>query len=318
MKTWIKDKRLDIDLVEELSEFSWERERVFDDKFVACSPFRYDNSPSFFVNLENLPDKEIAGTWLDSGALEGSEWRSGTFLKLLAFLREETEEETYDYLVEKYDFKPYTSKLEIKPSFKMKKEFKPLSLPVGLIDIDYLPSRGIPFEVCVDVGIVFVDEDKSVAFPWRNPIGEVQAIKYRRTEDKIFYYEKGGRRLNELLFNIDWVVRNRCKTIAITEAEIDALSWLAIGRGAVAVGGSSFSPSQLSQLIRTGAENLIISTDNDKVGKGLANRIIKMAGKYFNIFQVVFPEGVKDMNEFIVKYPNQRPKIVKINSKIKL
>ena len=95
IKVWIKNIRLDIDLEEELSQFSWNRERYLEDKFVACSPFRYDNSPSFFVNLVNLPDKEIAGTWLDSGALQGSDYKSGNFITLLAYLREETEEETF-------------------------------------------------------------------------------------------------------------------------------------------------------------------------------------------------------------------------------
>ena len=316
MKVWVKNLRLDIDLQEELSEFSWQRERWHEDKFVACSPFRYDNSPSFFVNLENLPDKEIAGTWLDSGALQGSEYKSGNFLTLLAYLREETEEETFDYLKEKYDFKPYESKLKLKLDFKVKQDFKPLPEPVGGIDTKYLPSRGIPASVCEVATVRYVEKEKAVAFTWRNTTGEIQAIKYRRTENKIFYYAKGGRRLNELLFNIDYVTKNRCQTVAITEAEIDALSWQALGRGAVAVGGSSFSKAQASQLIRTGVKNVIISTDNDEVGKSLAKKIYNMVKNYFTIYEVVYPEGCKDMNDFIRQYPDQKPKLKKVSTKL--
>lgn len=316
MKVWIRNIRLDIDIEDELSQFSWNRERYFDDKFVACSPFRYDNSPSFFVNLVNLPDKEIAGTWLDSGALQGSDYKSGNFITLLAYLREETEDETFDYLKEKYNFKPYESKLKLKLDLKLKQDFRPLPEPIGAIDTNYLPSRGIPASICEEATIRFIEEEKAVAFTWRNPKGEIQAIKYRRTEDKIFYYQKGGRRLNELLFNIDYVTRNKCQTIAITEAEIDALSWQVLGRGAVALGGSSFSKAQLSQLIRTGAKNLLISTDNDAVGKALASKIYEATKNYFNIYMVEYPNGCKDMNDFIRHYPSQKPKIKKVTTKL--
>lgn len=316
MQVWVKNKKLDIDLEEELANFEWHRERFFDDKFVACSPFRYDNSPSFFVNLDNLPGKEIAGTWLDSGALQGSEYRSGNFLTLLAFLREETEDEAYEYLMEKYDFKPYESRLKLKLDLRVKKEFKPLAEPSGEIDTQYLVSRGITQEVCNEAGVRYLEEEKAVAFCWRNPLGEVQAIKYRRVEDKIFYYEKGGRRLNELLYNIDYVARHKCQTVVITEAEVDALSWQTLGRGAVAVGGSSFSEAQASLLIRAGVSNLIISTDNDKVGVALAKKIYDKVKQYFTIYMVEYPDGCKDMNDFIRQYPGQRPKIKKVTTKL--
>lgn len=315
MKVWVRNKLLDIDLIEEINEFSWSRERFVEDKFTACSPFRYDGSPSFFINLENLPDKDIAGTWLDSGALEGSEFRSGNFLTLLAFLRNETEDESFEYLIGKYDFKPYQSKLKLNIGLKVKTEFNPLLEPIGEIDNSYLPSRGISLEVCRETRAIFVKDKNAVAFTWRNPLGEIQAIKYRRTDSKIFYYEKGGKRLNELLFNLDFVTRNKCKTIAITEGEIDALSWLTLGRGAVALGGSSFSDKQLSQLIRTGAENIIISTDSDGVGESLADTLTKKLKGYFKLYKVVYPPGVKDLNEFIQKYPNQQPQILKVNTK---
>lgn len=316
MKVWIKNIRLDIDLEEELNQFDWLRGRYFDDKFVACSPFRYDNSPSFFVNLVDLPDKEIAGTWLDSGALQGSNYKSGNFLTLLSFLREETEDETFDYLIEKYNFKPYESQLKLNLDLKLRQQFKPLTEPLGEVDLNYLPSRGIPEEVCREATIRYIEEEKAVAFTWRNPMGEIQAIKYRRTEDKIFYYQKGGRRLNELLYNIDYVTRHKCQTIAITEAEIDALSWQVLGRGAVAVGGSSFSKAQLSQLVRTGAKNLILSLDNDEVGKALSNKIYEMVKQYFNIYIVEYPAGCKDMNDFIRQYPTQRPTLKKVVTKL--
>lgn len=316
MKVWVGRSRIDVDLIEELNQFNWYKERWTDEKLTACSPFRYDTSPSFFVNLSDTADgKEVAGTWLDSGATYGSDYKSGNFVTLLAFLRQETEEETIAYLYDKYDFKPYVSELKLKLDLKLTKGFTPLKEPTGKVDESYLPSRGIDSAICEIAGVKYIPETNSVAFPWRNPIGEIQAIKYRRTDSKIFYYEEGGRHLNDLLYFIDYVTKAGCKTIAICEAEIDALSWLCVGRGAVAVGGSSFSDVQASQLIRTGAENLIISTDNDKVGQALSRQIVKKVGKYFNIYFAKFPDGCKDMNDFINRYPNQRPKVLKLNRK---
>lgn len=316
MRVWVGKNRIDIDIIEELSNFNWYKERITDEKFTACSPFRYDNSPSFFVNLSDTKDgKEVAGTWLDSGALYGSDYKSGNFVTLLSFLRQETEEETITYLYDKYDFKPYVSELRLKLNLKIKQPFKPLREPEGELDTEYLPSRGIDSAIGEIAGVKYIKGKNAIALPWRNPMGEIQAIKYRKVDSKIFSYEEGGRHLNDLLYFIDYVTKAKCKTIAICEAEIDTLSWLCVGRGSVAVGGSNFSDVQASQLIRTGAENLIISTDNDKVGQALASQIIKKVGKYFNIYKAVFPEGCKDMNDFIRQYPNQRPKVIKLNRK---
>ncbi|PEA53449.1 hypothetical protein CON64_18580 [Bacillus pseudomycoides] len=309
--TWINRKRLDIDLEEELKMFEWEKPKWIDERLIAASPFRYDKAPSFFVNLENLPDKEIAGTWKDSGADIGSEYSSGNFLTLLAYLRRETEEETEVYLLEKYDYKAY-SKLKLKLNLKLKVKPIPLPRPRGIQDVIYLPSRGISYEVAYESDSIISPDGKTLALLWKNPQGEILAIKYRKTDSKIFFYEKDGYRLNELLYGLDYVYLTNPKTIAITEAEIDSLSWRTLGRASVAVGGSSFSDTQAELLKRTGAENLIISVDNDRVGQKLAREIISKVGAYFNVYFVKYPSGIKDMNEFILKFPNQLPKLTKL------
>src|SRR5690606_643145 len=93
----IRGQTLNIDIESELREFEWTRSRWTSDKLLAASPFRYDGHPSFFVNLTG----EYAGTWADLGAYD-AEWASGNFVKLLAFLRQETYEETEEYLLEMY------------------------------------------------------------------------------------------------------------------------------------------------------------------------------------------------------------------------
>ena len=313
---WIKRRRVDVDLKEELEAFNWTRAKWIDEKLIACSPFRYDSSPSFFVNLENLPDKEIAGTWLDSGASHGDEFRSGNFVQLLAFLRQETEEETADYLMEKYDFKPYEGELKLKLDLKIKQPFKPLPRPEWEIDRSYLRGRSIAEEVCQEAEVLTPPNKDKVAFLWKSPAGEIEAIKYRSTTQKTFFYEKGGKRLNELLFGIDYVYKNKCESVAICEAEIDALSWRTVGSGgAVAVGGSNFSDKQASLLIRSGVKNIILSLDNDRVGRELERKIYNKLSRYFTFWRVVFPPDIKDMNEWIVRYGAKKPPAQRIQQR---
>lgn len=302
--TWILNRRIDVDIKEELEAFEWRNERWIDDRLICCSPYRDDSRPSFFVNLDNVGDKEIAGTWLDSGAVNGDERRSGNFIDLLAYLRQETVPETFDYLIEKYDFKAYKTDLNLKVELSLPQEFKPLSRPVGELDNTYLIKRGISSEVIKEADVV--NDGKSVAFQWKNTLGEIIAIKYRSTTSKYFFYEEGGKRLNETLYNIDYVTKNRCKTICITEAEIDTLSLQTLGRGSVALGSANFSDKQASLLMRSGAENIIIATDNDAVGNATANKIYEKLKNYFTIYRLVLPNDCKDVNDLLVKYPNNK------------
>ncbi len=93
----IRGHDIEVDVRTELEAHDFERPRWTGDKLIACSPFRSESAPSFFVNL----DGEYAGTWGDSGAYD-SEWASGNLTKLLAFLRGETYEETEEYLLDLY------------------------------------------------------------------------------------------------------------------------------------------------------------------------------------------------------------------------
>ena len=92
----IEGKPLDIDLHEELGAFNWDKLNVTEDKWIACSPFREDSSPSFWVNLSG----NFAG-WFGDSAWDEDRYKSGNLLRLLTFLRNESYEETLEYLLEK-------------------------------------------------------------------------------------------------------------------------------------------------------------------------------------------------------------------------
>ncbi len=93
-------RSVDVDIRYELEQFDWTRPTWGGERLLAASPFRYDRTPSFYVYLEDTVSAK-AGYWGDSGAYD-EEFARGGFVKLLAFLRGETEDDAIDYLLETY------------------------------------------------------------------------------------------------------------------------------------------------------------------------------------------------------------------------
>ena len=298
---WVGGRKLSVDIAEELLPyFNGYKVRWTEDKLVAPSPFREDKSPSFFVNLVHIEGKEVAGTWVDSGAYETDYYRSGKLEKLLAYLRNESEEETIQYLCEKYGYHDY-DKLKLSVDLKVKSGWKPLVCLSDSFAYEYLQGRGISKEVIKNAGVM--DLGDKVAFLWYSSNGVIEAIKYRYKNTKAFYYEKGGKRLNEKLYNLQRVYEKPFHLLWITEGETDALtvetaSPVSVG---VALGGASFSDKQRDLLVRTGISNVVIATDNDKQGQSVATVILEKLGGYLNLFTVNL-DDCKDINEYFNKY----------------
>lgn len=298
---WIRDRRIEIDLVGELEQYTWDQHRFTDDKLTACSPFRYDKKPSFFVNLVNIGDKEIAGTWKDSATDE-----SGSFLDLLSHLRNEHLDDTFDYLIEMYAPKAYSEARDITGYLRVVKEFKPLKCYHSPLSGWLETLRGISngVQTLFDIRETVSGD---VAFLWKSGRSEIQAIKYRKKTSKIFFYEKDGQRLNTLLYGYDVMSQMKASTVAITEAEIDALSWWEYGRASVALGGASMSNAQIDLLKRAGIQTVILSFDNDKAGEKLKEAVKRKLSPFFKIYEVILLD-CKDVNEYHLKY-GKAPKI---------
>lgn len=283
---WCGKHRLDIDLEDELKEFHWERERWTEDKLTACSPFRYDKSPSFFVNLQDIGSLEIAGTWKDSGG-----GTSGGFVDLMAHLMDTDHESALEYLLEKYAPVAYEEATKLHP-WKDTKEFKPL-FKMMHVPSGYLDSRGISWKTQRKLNVTA--PPKKVAFQWCNPVGQVMAVKYRDIHSKIFSYEEGGYRINQCLFGIDQVYASKATTLWICEAEIDALTVWENGYASVALGGSSISDRQAEMILQSGVQRIVIASDNDKAGKDLAKKIKKKLYS-LDIYEVKWNQEGDDIN----------------------
>ncbi len=119
----IRGHDVNVDIAGELLKYEWKNIRRTNEKFLACSPFRLEMHPSFAVRLDT-------GVWIDSGT--GDEgWKKGNFVKLLSWLRNETYEETEEYLLAEYCqvFQANTDslKLTFKLSMDDSEKLQPLS-----------------------------------------------------------------------------------------------------------------------------------------------------------------------------------------------
>lgn len=293
---------MEIDIRAELEKYSWTRPRWSSDKLIAASPFRYDRSPSFFVRLEPYGDYP-AGTWSDSGAYD-DEWKSGGFTKLLSFLRNETYEETEEYLRGEYGWHDASEDGNVKLipiTLRIQRARQSLSTDILAKyseDYTYLKNRGISERVQRQMGVLYDRESRAAVIPWSLPNGQLANVKYRTVYGKTFWYQKGGRPIRELVYGID----RAGPTTVICEAEVDAMSWMEAGYAAVAVGGASFNEWKRDVILRSPIEELIIATDNDKAGGKLRREIETAMRGHVRVRQAYVRADCKDANEALVKY----------------
>ncbi|NLS42492.1 DNA primase [Bacillus subtilis] len=297
----LNGRHVDVDIRYELEQFEWTRPTWTEDRLLAASPFRYDRTPSFYVYLEETASAK-AGYWGDSGAYD-AEFARGGFVKLLAFLRAETEDETVDYLLETYAPTAKDGRLTLRLP-KLKAVVKPEPLPESLlVDVqagpnDYLTGRGILAEVQREAGVGVVGN--AVAIPWRLPNGRLANVKYRSTRGKAFWYVKGGWPIRDLVYGMDLVYAKRLNSAVICEAEIDAMAWRSVGVPAIGTGGSAFNLKKADIITQSPIEYLTVVTDNDKAGDKLREAIERYLNGKVRLAHGYITE-VKDANELLVK-----------------
>jgi DNA primase len=300
----IRSQPLDIDIQTELENFNWTRPRWTSEKLECCSPFRFDGNPSFFVSLEH-------GGWKDAGAYD-SEWSSGNFAKLLAFLRNETYEEAEEYLVYKYG-KANGCELALvlpKLTLPQQKMYLPdmfMSRYSASNQSDYLMRRGITEKVQRFMGTGYDSKNRTVVIPWYSTNGKLANVKYRKTLGKVFYYYRnedgrGAVPIRNLIYGLNNVYRMRATTAVVTEAEIDAMSVMSSGAKllGIALGGANFTDYQRDLLIRSPIRRLIVLGDNDKAGGKLRDQVVEKMRGHCEL-AVANIDTCKDANEVLTK-----------------
>jgi 5S rRNA maturation endonuclease (ribonuclease M5) len=294
----IRSQPIDVNIRYELEQFPWINGKWHGGKLLAPSPFRYDKTPSFFVNL----DGDYAGTWKDSGAYD-AEFESGNFTTLLAYLRNETIEETEDYLLFAYKT-DYSDGIKLNfPNLRIKENMRYLGYDVLLpfaYRSGYLETRGISEAVQRYNKIGYDRSRQAIVIPWYAPNGKLANIKYRSIYSKVFWYEPGAMPVGSLV----WGIQNARPTTVLCEAEIDAMSWQMAGYAAIAVGGAKFNEDRRDIIIRSNIEELIVAADNDKMGEKLREEVTEALSGYVRVRQAHVDAvncNLKDVNEILVK-----------------
>ncbi|HCX6192419.1 TPA: toprim domain-containing protein [Listeria monocytogenes] len=285
----VNENVLHVDILEELNQFQWEHARWTEDKLIAASPFREDNRPSFFVNLQT-------GIWSDSGAVDVTKTK-GNLVWLLALLKGWSYGMTADWLEEKYGFLD-VAKMKLKPALTLVEPSNHAVLEgfEALNPSEYLESRGISTGVQQRYGVG--GDSKKAVMPWRTRDGRAANVKYRRADKKEFWYESDATMLTELIFGYDVVCRENPKTIALCEAEIDAMSWCLLDNNVVgvAVGKSVLSDQQIELTKRLNVERIILAGDNDEKGRMLNQQAKMLFGGLFKLEYAEY-DSYKDANE---------------------
>jgi 5S rRNA maturation endonuclease (ribonuclease M5) len=253
------------------------------------------------------------GIFIDSGG--DGEWKSGGFVKLLSWLRNETREETEEYLLEKYFIVGFKDTDELELSFDGWEEIKTENGFISLAVLDkfkfkhpyFETKRGIEdiYQRALKIG--YDPEKQAISIPIFDKNGTLVNIKFRSVKSKVFWYYNNNP-VRDHLYLLDLVIKKKAKRVFLVESEIDAITLFKNGFPAVAVMGGSLTKKQKRLLIDAGIETLVLATDNDKQGRRLKKSIHSQLGGLMNIEEMSFPEQYKDVNdlptETLIEYAN--------------
>lgn len=182
-------------------------------------------------------------------------------------------------------------------------------------------ERRIPSEVATAAGVVTTD--RKLAFEFRqNGILQYRKLRIKTPTGKSFMRDRKD--VPSCLWNVDCLneVFAPDEPLIITEGEIDALSWMAVGVGRVVSvpdGAQLAKPGEGEINPRTdgafrylwdgdrlldglsAAKKIVLSTDADEKGNILREELAVRLGRAKCWF-IQYPKGCKDANDVLVKH----------------
>lgn len=293
----INGKKVDVDIENEMRIYPWERDRWSESKLIACSPFRAESHPSFFVNLET-------GGWADSGGF--GKFERGNLMSLIGHLRGTTPYEAGEYLIDKYGalYEVHDDSIPLKvetPSLWTKDvQRHEINVEHVIQHVSpYMSSRGISTEVQRMFSIGYGKGFKGfTAIPWAIEDGRIANVKYRRTKGRQFYYEPNATPIRYLVYGLN--IAKRYDEVVIVEGEIDAMSWWTIGVPSIALGTSHINSFQAELIKREGFKTVYLGGDNDDQGVRMNNRIINYLKGRMTIKNIDYKQE-NDANDVLTK-----------------
>ena len=165
---------------------------------------------------------------------------------------------------------------------------------------------------------------KRLMFPVMNISGKVMAFggrkleeddnpqnpKYLNSRDSLIFKKR------ENLFALNFAKKEESRTLILVEGYMDVISLHQRGiKTAIASLGTAFTEGQ-AKLIRKYSDKLILSYDSDGPGQNaisLADSILEKIGVEGRVLQIDV-QGIKDPDEYIIKYGSGRFKILMDNA----
>ena len=189
----------------------------------------------------------------------------------------------------------------VKPS-KEKLELCRMSLPETPRALDYLTiTRGLNQDTIDNFKLGYDSERDAISIPVFKR-GELINIRYRHLnpEAKQKYTQEKG--CEVWLYNEDGISKGQSKGgILIVEGEFDLMSaWQAGFKNVVSVASGAQSYGVWLELLES-IPKVYIAFDNDKTGKKTGKEMAERVG-IDKCFEVLYPDGVKDANDYFKLY----------------
>ena len=172
----------------------------------------------------------------------------------------------------------------------------------------YMKKRGLTDEVIAMFDVGYDRNTDCITFPVRDIRGNCLFIARRSVKTKFFNYPEGvekplyGRyelaKYGEKVISTGSELRRvpKYKEVIVCETMLDALSFWAVGKYAVALNGLG-NELQFQQLRNLPCREIILATDMDERGLAARERIRKNLSGTKLIAEYFFPEGRKDAND---------------------
>ena len=178
----------------------------------------------------------------------------------------------------------------------------------------YLHGRGFSEEVLDEYSIGYCGDRNSLyatrtCIPIYHHDGSLVGITARATDEDFAargdakWLHTPGLPKAQMLFNLFKATKTIQKThkAIIVEGPLDVLKfWMAGIYNVVAVLGSDLSGPQRSLLLERECFDMVLAFDNDTSGEDSTKKIIKTCKPYFNLCQMILPNG-KDIGDLSVE-----------------
>lgn len=220
-----------------------------------------------------------------------------SFVKFIAECFECSEDFAKNWLIERYGRLVATSVIT-DDDIVIKPRKSSAKLPKNYLDNlqswhPYLSERKLSREVCELFQVKYDPRTSQIVFPCFDVAGNILMAPRRSIVYKNFYLDKSQ---DKPVYCLDYIIKNNITTAMICEGPIDVLTCYTFGYPAIGTFGNP-SPNQIEAINKSPIKVLYLAMDNDSAGRRMANTIKAGLDPRILVKEVVWPYGIKDVNE---------------------